>query len=1692
MKRIVTIVSLLFLGVGMALWMVQIYSVRWEPYLRSELEKRAQSALGIRIHISEIAISFLHRIALKDVEIWDNRQTPETLLFRANEVALTASLIDLPRALIRRNPIEVIGLIQIDTPVATLSKDALSLLHARKSTHTAPPLWFALEWTQGTFQWKDPDVPHGAWSVYQSRGYIRFRGPRVEALARGGLEQAQSVDVHYSKLGRRWTAEARIFKGDIAGVRSLAEHIVHHSVLPSTWTVQGQFDFDLKAAGKGPVSFTESPAQLIQDAHLKLINAQLDPGSGKRLDLNGALALSSGRLELSAFTVKGENTQLRLSGHGTPFAPLPLFDLVTQGHIHRLALDNVHAQFRRLSAAAAGQPAVWELASTSLRLWDGAVTLKGTIGGAQTRLQLTGNDLSLQTATATSLKDALKGRLNASISIQGALEDLRTTGSFWITNLSWVKMDPVSIRGGLEITPTHFDLHGASDDEQLQIKLEGSHNDKSIALQHGLLQLREDTTLNGHGTYGIQNHGLHLLLDAKNISVTDDIPHANFFKGIATAHGTVEGPIGSPTLKVDAHSDNFQVNTSTPGPATASLKWTADEFSVDGIFGKTGSLQGALRFVRLKDHLMLHRFSLITALGKTDLKGEASWVVPPEGHPIEEMKFHGEGHFASLNEGSDWSAPTLFQGTLSPSNDWKGDVLFESPKVLIHRMQSRPMSVRIRWSPKEIQWDTLHWGQELSSDGSIHFTEGAPATLSGLIKAQDSDIARWQTWLWPQVKEPIRGLLTGAFVLSGTAQDPIFEFTGKLRKGLWRAFQFDTYMAGTWKKSGLEPLIVDGTIQSGGAFRFRGRISPTDKTASGSLDVNQFELKPLGASLSFPHSLEGKANATLTVSGPLNQLHLAGHFESSPLIYSGETPHPLKLQSFVMDLKLDPGENATRLTIAQALAKTQEEEIRLNPGSFVEFAGLKEARMQIGSEIRNLHLGGFTLFGGLDLNGTWLIKPQGFAIQGDVFTRSLFINDYQLEQGHVQASYYDRQLSFDRPRGGPALVTGLIDFKEAPQVMFKDFAVTGKEGAGLRLNGLVGPEKWNFSMSGQSLDLSTLGGLAGFPYSLDGSADVNIRGVGNLEHPNVEGTLDIRDGRVMGLHFQTGSAALAWQGQRMTFTRLTLSDPGRYTLTGAGVFPLSAKSKVPSADKTIDFSLRLMDSNLSLLQSITPEVKAARGSVQALLQIKGTSDAPELRGSLRVKNGDVEGAHYFRHVRDVQIEADFQGNNLVFSEFRGQSGKGEFIGGGSITFAGFTPSAYDLHLDIPSSKGVEVTVPELAIPESPLAKKLHFLTTASQCDVRGKATFKGPAEAPTLTADARLMNGHFTFPPSSKNPPPPGFMEWIRRITWDTTLHFTENAWFENELVEAHLNGDLAIKGPSDKLRVDGGMDIPEGKISYLGVEFNIQTARFDIRTTESDRTLVTTPYVRGIADSQVQSVDPVTSLTVDDTITLTINYAPINEIKPQLRSSSNPGLSQEKILARVSQLEVENLTPQERNSIYQQQMVRLLDTSLATPLARGLLKRTGLVDELHVTRSINPSQSQLSDPNNPSGAVDQSAAVGILKGTKYTVAKNFTSRVQLGYGVRFDEVQALDVENKLVNKLDLRSDVELSYRLLNNLYFKGSFDLPNTSPGYLPDRRVTIEPRWRFGWWGNTNKPKQKPKPPSSPAGTNTTPPSS
>jgi len=761
-------------------------------------------------------------------------------------------------------------------------------------------------------------------------------------------------------------------------------------------------------------------------------------------------------------------------------------------------------------------------------------------------------------------------------------------------------------------------------------------------------------------------------------------------------------------------------------------------------------------------------------------------------------------------------------------------------------------------------------------------------------------------------------------------------------------------------------------------------------------------------------------------------------------------------------------------TIQEGTIRNEAARVSIRPGSTLHFPEKKSATLQAGLEVRNLQTGMFRLFGNMDLDASWSSPAGSPVIEARARTRSLYINDYELEEGQILARYQDGIIRFIPPPIPPTLISGTVHIARRPQLVFDHFIVTGKDQQKLDLHGEVGPTLWNFALTGQRMDLGVLGELAGFTVPFHGSADLAVKGTGDRQRPHLQGNVRLHEGRISVFGFSEGDADFLWQDNRISFKRLRLADKGRYTAIGSGVFPIQSRT-ARGPQEPMNFSVRLENSNLALLQSMFPEIRKARGDVEGLVQLKGTWENPEMSGRIRIEDGDITGAHYFRRLSNIQMQVDLDGSALKITELRGHSGDGDIEASGEVRLSGFEPAYYDLQAKVTSRKGIELQVPELAIPDSPLAKQFRFLTSATRCDVLGNIELQGPADQPTFRGELTLSKGHFTFPPPQKKPAPPAWTAWIQRTFWDIGLRFRDGLWFENELVQANMAGQIHIRGTGDQLKADGETVISDGRISYLGLQFDIREANFDLKNN--------TGYIRALAESKIEAVDTVSltptadrsqRISFEDTITLTIDYAPLDQIKPRLTSATNPSLSQEKLLARVTRLEMENLSPEERNYIYQRQIVSLIDNSLATPFAQNVLKRTGLVDRVRVQRIFDPNAAPLDDPTNPE-ARNTSAGYDILANTKYTVEKNLMNRLAVGYGVRFVPTVSAETNQRT---LDLVSDLQMSYQAFKNVYVRGAFDLPNAdNPAFVPDKRVTIEPRWRFGWWGNTNKEKLKKK---------------
>ena len=158
--------------------------------------------------------------------------------------------------------------------------------------------------------------------------------------------------------------------------------------------------------------------------------------------------------------------------------------------------------------------------------------------------------------------------------------------------------------------------------------------------------------------------------------------------------------------------------------------------------------------------------------------------------------------------------------------------------------------------------------------------------------------------------------------------------------------------------------------------------------------------------------------------------------------------------------------------------------------------------------------------------------------------------------------------------------------------------------------------------------------------------------------------------------------------------------------------------------------------------------------------------------------------------------------------------------------------------------------------------------------------------------------------------------------------------------------------------------------------------------------------------------------------------------------------MDSKKALARLTKTDPSQVTALDTSTDFlaKQQAIRLFSSSVATPLANTVLKKTGLVDNVRLG-FINQDTLQIDSD-------DQATMAELLYGMKYSVEKNLNRLLQIGYSVTFDKVQ---------REIDLKQALEMSFKLNRNLFLRGSYGLNSDNPNYEPEKKFMIEQRLRF-----------------------------
>lgn len=400
---------------------------------------------------------------------------------------------------------------------------------------------------------------------------------------------------------------------------------------------------------------------------------------------------------------------------------------------------------------------------------------------------------------------------------------------------------------------------------------------------------------------------------------------------------------------------------------------------------------------------------------------------------------------------------------------------------------------------------------------------------------------------------------------------------------------------------------------------------------------------------------------------------------------------------------------------------------------------------------------------------------------------------------------------------------------------------------------------------------ANLASIAEPTINASGTIAANARLTGTMARPNGSVRLTASEVRVRngpGASLPpanlVASATLAGTAARID-SRLTVGS-SHFTLTGTA--PLDAKGAIDlhSAGQ-IDLAL--------LNPVLAAEGRRVRGTLTVDAAVRGTVATPDVIGTARIGNGDVEDYVQGVHIADIAATLRADGQRLRLVSFTGHAGPGTLGGSGTI----------DLRAPMP----VDLTF--TANNAEPIASDIVTARLNSNLTIRGDV-----AGTLTVGGNVRVLEANVQVPeklPSTvvslpvryagqPPPAPPPPQAAPTNVALNIAVDAPEQVFIRGRGLDVELGGSVHIGGTAANPQPSGGMHMRQGTFSLAG-----QTLTFSSGTISFNGAGISNPSIDLVATTTVGTV----------TATLTVNGTARD---PKIVLSSSPPLPQDEILATI------------------------------------------------------------------------------------------------------------------------------------------------------------------------------------------------
>lgn len=516
-------------------------------------------------------------------------------------------------------------------------------------------------------------------------------------------------------------------------------------------------------------------------------------------------------------------------------------------------------------------------------------------------------------------------------------------------------------------------------------------------------------------------------------------------------------------------------------------------------------------------------------------------------------------------------------------------------------------------------------------------------------------------------------------------------------------------------------------------------------------------------------------------------------------------------------------------------------------------------------------------------------------------------------------------------------------------------------------------------------------------FTLDGNAELSG---GTLLHTSPEGEFNIA--------LASAKASWGWRGEKLDGTiEFVMTEYGKahgsFQLTIPAVLPLAVNSR-----GRIQGTLVGQAREKGMVTALFPKmVQESFGEMNVNINLGGTWEQPDITGKLKLARAGAYLPTAGIHLKDIELAARLQKDQIWIDSFRAVSGPGYLEGTALITLKGTQVTAY--RGTINGENFQTVHLPELQVQVTP---KLTFAGDMHKLSVRGDLLLPEVQIAASQSRNVIAPSNDVIL--EGREP----LMSHSNLPTLDVRIrvHLGEQVFVKVGGIDAQLGGTVDLSfNRLDSITSAGEIKVIKGRYQTYGVNLEIVRGRLFFAGVPMDSPTLDFLALRTIGDVQA-------GVTVAGTLK-----------KPVTKLYSKPAMPDVDILAYIV-LGHPLGSSGEQAGIVAQAAGALLTSGQAVIVERQIKNYLGL-NTLEIQSGIGvAAPTSTYKPLQPSAVQNQQAGVSE---TILTVGKYLTPQLYISYGkslfsgsnlfrLRYDIYKQWQIETQTGSE----SGVDLFYKL--------------------------------------------------------------